>query len=87
MVLEGLVELDDGGVAQAGENASFNENFLDAALVDELRDQHLLQAVELLLAHLRVMLLLQVGVAELDLEHSSVGPIADFVALRQVSPC
>ena len=71
---------------QIRQDASLNKDFFEAALVDELMDQHLLQGelLRLSLGPLDVFLL-QVSILELDLEDSPVGTIANFVANRKVT--
>lgn len=43
LIFKRLVELNDGGVIQVGQDASLDKDLLKAALVDELVDHHLLQ--------------------------------------------
>lgn len=91
MVLKRLVELDYRGVAETGQDASLNEHFLDPALIDKPRDQHLLQSVVQLsgsTTRCRVvndpfLILLTL---KLHLKNRSVGAIANLTPRCKVRP-
>ena len=45
MTLERLIKLDNRGVVETCKDASLDKDFLNPSLVEEARDEHLLQAV------------------------------------------
>ena len=85
MTLERLVELDNRGVVKTCEDASFDKDFLNSSLVEEARDEHLLQAVVAAGSfEVGVVSLLEGLILELHLQDCSVGSIADFGTRRKI---
>ena len=85
MTLERLVEFDNRGVVKTSKDASFDKDFLNPSLVEETRDEHLLQAVVAASSfEVGVVSLLEVLVLELHLKDRSVGSIADFGTRRKI---
>ena len=87
MVLEGLEELDDRWMVEVCQDASLDEDFLDAPLIDKPMKKHLLQCIVgwYTLAS-RIKFLLHRSIFELNLKDGAVCAVTNLIARGEISP-